>query len=120
MGVDVGGEFAQQLQGTAIGFGAITASDVEVEPIAVRPGEKVAATGEALPVEEFILPEPVHGLDVAVVGVGGRGDEGVAHPVGLDGGLASVGAAMLVLAPDVFGAVVGLEAHLLERDAAGG
>jgi hypothetical protein len=31
-----------------------------------------------------------------------------------------VGAAMLVLAPDVFGAVVGLEAHLLERDAAGG
>ena len=68
-GVDVGGELAEHLQRAAILFPAIAAGDVEVEPVALGFGEEVGPILEVLPVEEFILAEPMHRLDIAVVGV---------------------------------------------------
>jgi hypothetical protein len=115
----VGRELAQHLQRAAILLEAIAAGDVEVEPVALSLGEEVAAIAKALPVEEFVLAEPVHGLHVAVVGVGGGRDEGVAEAMGFHGGLEAMQAAFAILATDVFGAVIGLKPHLLQTDAAG-
>ena len=92
----MGGELAEHLQRAAILLEAVAAGDVEIQPVALRFLQKVVPIPEALPVEEFVLAEAVDGFDIALVGVGGRGDEGVGNSGGFPGGFEAMGEAAMI------------------------
>jgi len=125
--IDLGSPLAQQFQRAAIAFIAIFTSDVEVAPVVPGLVEEVISGLEFFSVEELVFAEAMDGFDIAVVGMSGRGNEGMGHGSLLDGGFKPVrgtplreGGGALIATPLVLGAVVRLEADLSEAHAASG
>jgi len=119
-GIDIGGELTQQIEGGAIALVAVLSGDIEVAPVGCDFVEEVGAGAEGFPIEELVFTETMDGFDIAVVGVGGGGDEGVGDAAGFHGGLEAVRGAAPIPAAGILGAVIGLEAHLFEGHARGG
>ena len=62
------------MPGTLVFLVRVWSHEVEVELVGVHFDEEVATAGEVFQIEELIFFEPVHGFDIALVGVRGRGD----------------------------------------------
>ncbi len=84
----------------------VGASDVEVELVGVDFGEEIAAASEVFEIEERVFFEAMDGFDIALVGVGRRGNADV---------LAVAESAGKI--PFEFAAVVSLPDQIAEGDA---
>ena len=61
------------MPGSLIFFVRVRTSQVEVELVGLGLGEEFATAGESFQIEELIFDQPMHGFDIALVGVrGGR------------------------------------------------
>jgi hypothetical protein len=67
-----GSEPLDDLPGALILLVGVGACEVEVQLVGVHFGQELAAAGEVFQIEELVFFEPVHGFDVALVGVRGR------------------------------------------------
>ncbi len=94
------------LPGAEIFFVGVGAREVEVELIGVDLGQEVAAAGEGFQIEELVFFDPVHGFDIALIGVCRRRDT---HMLAVSESLGEVAFE--------FAAVVGLPDQIAQRDA---
>lgn len=96
--------------GSMVTFIAVRPSDIKPEGVGGGFGEELLARGEPLHLIELILDQPMHGLDIRLPGMGGRGDRRVGEPGNsLDGpGEGTVRAG--IPGPDELTAVIGLDA----------
>ena len=96
-------------------FVGIGPDEVEVELVESSLGEEVGAGGKGFQVEELVLDEAMDSFDIALVGVGGRGDADVLA-------VAESGGEAVALGPSAFpadelAAVVGLPDQVAQGDA---
>jgi hypothetical protein len=112
-GIELGSATTNDLQRRLPFLAAIVTGQIEVLPVADGFGPELGAIPKALAVEEFIFDEPMHGLDIALPGVGAGRDVAMVAAQGPHGG----GQATLLLVLLELGAVVGLPDHARQIDA---
>ena len=61
-------------QGLRFSLCVLGRTKIEVELIGLGLGEEFAAAGEGFQIEELIFDQPMHGFDIALVGVGSGRD----------------------------------------------
>ena len=98
---------------TLVGVGTY---QVEVELIDGGFGKEFGTVTERFQIEEIVFDEAVNGLDVALIGVGGRGDALVLAVA--ESGRETGTMAEIVVAAKELRAVVGLPDQMAEIDAA--
>src|SRR3970040_2255153 len=110
-----GSEPLDDLPGALVFFVGVGSHEVEVELVGGGFGQELAAVAELLQVEELIFDQAVHGLHVALVGVGGRRDAYVLAVA--EGGGEAGATAMAGGGTDELAAVVGLPDQEARLDA---
>src|SRR3972149_3782046 len=111
-------ELLDDLPGSFVFLVGVGPCEVEVELIEGGFGEKLGAAGEGFQVIKFIFDEPMHGFDIALIGVSGGGDALVLAVA--ESGRKTGTMAEIVVAANELRAVVGLPSEVLQFDAAAG
>jgi len=111
-----GSEPLDDLPGSLVLLVGVGTGEIEVELVGAGLGQEVAAVGERFQIEELVFDEAVDGFDVALEGVGGRGDADVLAVAQGSGKAGAV--AVAVEAADELAAVVGLPDQIAQRNAA--
>lgn len=108
----------ENLPGALVLFVGVGVHEVEVELIEEGLCQKVRAAGEGFQIKELVLDEPMHGLDLAVVGMGGGRDADVLAVAQVRG--KAGGTALGVVAAHELFALVGLPDQVAEVDPVAG
>ncbi len=115
---ETGSELLDDLPGSETSLVRVGPSQVEIELIERRLGQKVGAVVESFQVKELVFDEAVDGFDVGLIGMRGGGDARMLGAEVSDGsGEVRTRAVGLEFA-DELGAVVGLPGEVAEVDAA--